>query len=264
MPAISTVRAKDGIEWYCERQGQGPHLVLLPSGEGDCASFAKVAALLAHSFTVTTFDMPGMSRSKAPEAAMANITATKLASQVVGLLDELSINIATVYGCSSGGLVALALASAHAERVRSAIVHEVPLAKRLGALTKLDDEAIVSFCRQIFEEQMVGNKDAWDALGPDYHARLDRNYMTWVRTYIDRVERSFTKEELRVSPIDWTIGALSPAGLFFDNVVLACQAGIPIGLLDCRHFPQVTIPDQLAEHILAAATKHLGESKEKI
>ena len=258
MAALSIVRTKDGVEWHCERQGQGPHLVLVPSGEGDCASFAKVAALLAHSFTVTTFDMPGMSRSTAPEAAMADLTATKLASQVVGLLDELDIDIATFYGCSSGGLVVLTLASAHPERVRSAIVHEVPLTKRLGALKKLDDEAIVNACRHIFATEMVGDKDAWAALGPDYHARLYRNYVTWVRTYVDRVERSFTKEELTVSPVDWTIGALAPAGSFFGNVVAACHAGIPIGLLDSRHFPQVTIPDILAEHILTAATKHLG------
>jgi pimeloyl-ACP methyl ester carboxylesterase len=257
MAAISTVQTKDGIEWHCERQGQGPHLVLVPSGEGDCASFAKVAALLAHSFAVLTFDMPGMSRSTAPEAAMADLTATKLASQVISLLDELSIDIATFYGCSSGGLVVLTLASVYPERVRSAIVHEVPLAKSLGAMAMLDDEAIVDACRHIFVE-IVGDKDAWAALGPDYHARLDRNYVTWVRTYVERVERSFTKEELTVSPVDWTIGALSPAGLFFSNVVVACRAGIPIGLLNSRHFPQVTIPEILAEHILATATKHLA------
>jgi pimeloyl-ACP methyl ester carboxylesterase len=259
MAAISTIRTKDGVEWHCERQGQGPHLVLVPSGEGDCASFAKVAAILADSFAVTTFDMPGMSRSTAPEAAMADLTATKLASQVIGLLDELSIDIATFYGCSSGGLVVLTLAYVYPERVRSVIVHEVPLTKTLGALTKLDDEAIVNTCRNVVEE-IVGDKDAWAALGPDYHARLDRNYVTWVRKYVDRVERSFTKEELTVRPVDWTIGALSPAGLFFSNVVAACHAGIPIGLLNSRHFPQVTIPDVLAEHILAAATKHSGPS----
>ena len=28
-----------GIEWYCEQRGDGPAVVLVPSGEGDCASF---------------------------------------------------------------------------------------------------------------------------------------------------------------------------------------------------------------------------------
>ncbi len=29
--------------------------------------------------------------------------------------------------------------------------------------------------------------------------------------------------------------------------------GVPIGLLMCKHFPQVSIPDVLAEHIAKAA-----------
>jgi hypothetical protein len=28
----------DGIDWYCELQGNGPAVVLIPSGEGDCTS----------------------------------------------------------------------------------------------------------------------------------------------------------------------------------------------------------------------------------
>lgn len=59
MVTISSILAKDGINWYYERQGSGPHLILIPSGEGDCGNFAKTATLLAASFTVTTFDMPG-------------------------------------------------------------------------------------------------------------------------------------------------------------------------------------------------------------
>jgi pimeloyl-ACP methyl ester carboxylesterase len=258
MAAISTVTTRDGIEWYCERQGDGPHLILVPSGEGDCASFAQTAAILASSFTVTTFDMPGMSRSSAPEAAMSDLTATILATQVVNLMDKLGINVATVYGCSSGGLVALALASKFSERVRSAIVHEVPLSKMLGkAFATMDDAATVDACRHIFATNMIEDKEPWIALGPDYHARLDRNYVTWVHKYVNRVERCFDKDELTKRPIDWTVGALSPTGAFFENVTTACQAGIPISLLPCRHFPQVTIPATLAEHIRSAATKHL-------
>ena len=53
----------DGIVWYCEQRGEGPPVVLVPSGEGDCASFEQVAVQLAKDFTVLTFDMPGFSRS---------------------------------------------------------------------------------------------------------------------------------------------------------------------------------------------------------
>jgi hypothetical protein len=53
-------------------------------------------------------------------------------------------------------------------------------------------------------------------------------------------------------PITWTIGGLNPAAMFFDNVVLAVQSGCPITPLPCKHFPQVSAPGMLAEHIRAS------------
>ena len=49
------------------------------------------------------------------------------------------------------------------------------------------------------------------------------------------------------------IFAVNPAGMFFDNVVLAAKAGCPISLLMCKHFPQVSARRMLAEHIRANA-----------
>ena len=258
---ISNVRTKDGIEWHCEQQGCGPHVVLIPSGEGDCESYSKSAALLAHSFTVTTFDMPGMSRSIAPTAAMENITPALLASQIIGLVDELDIDVATFYGCSSGALVALTLVANHADRVRNAIVHEAPLdqAVALNELMTLDDAEIVSKCRQLFATTFNENKAAWENLGAEYHARLEKNYVTWVRTYMNIVtSTTITNNTIKRRPVDWTIGALSLAGAFFGNVVMAVEAGIPISLLPCRHFPQVSIPEELAEHIKSSTVKYLS------
>ena len=68
MRTTSTTTTKDGITWYYEQEGSGPHLVLIPDGFGECQMFDKPMSVIAKSgFTVTTFDMPGMSRfSKAP------------------------------------------------------------------------------------------------------------------------------------------------------------------------------------------------------
>lgn len=57
--STSSIKTKDEINWYFEEQGTGPHLVLVPSGEGDCYSFRKIAAILSKTFHVITFDMPG-------------------------------------------------------------------------------------------------------------------------------------------------------------------------------------------------------------
>ena len=258
-PIIQKIKSKDGIEWHCERQGSGPDVILIPSGEGDCDSFAKVAAALARSFNVTTFDMPGMSRTAAPESAMKHITASRLADQIISLLNELSIDKATFWGCSSGALAALALAADHPDRVRNVIVHEAPLASAdfMRPLKKMSDEDIVAACQHSFATSMCESEEKWNALGPEYHKRLEKNMVTWVHTYVHQVERSFSKDELTRRPVRWTIGALTPAGLFYQNVVDGFGAGVPVGLLPSRHFPQVTIPDELANHIKSATMEHL-------
>jgi hypothetical protein len=61
-----------------------------------------------------------------------------------------------------------------------------------------------------------------------------------------------TPEELSRRPVTWTIGGLTEAAAFFNNVVAAHAAGIQVGLLMCKHFPQVSIPEALAVHISKA------------
>ena len=252
---IGDRRQVDSITWYFELRGRGPTVVLIPSGEGDCGSFEKVATALAGDFTVLTFDMPGFSRSSDPPN-FANYSMVQAGGEVAALVRSLGLGPATFYGCSSGGQVALSLAADHASLVRNAIVHEVPLPPGTRSdLAKLSDAAIVRTCKDLFRNDLNENAAAWEALGEAFHKRLERNYVTWVRRYVggNRILRSFTVEELRRRPVTWTIGGLTPAARFFSNVVAAQAAGIEIGLLMCRHFPQVSIAETLADHIRKAA-----------
>jgi pimeloyl-ACP methyl ester carboxylesterase len=241
----------DGIDWYCEQRGEGPNVVLVPSGEGDCGSFEQVAERLASEFSVLTFDMPGFSRSRvrSPE----DISVVKLAVQIAGLVRSLGMRHATFYGCSSGGLAVLDLVIHHPDLVRTALVHEVAMAGAaapLADLAALDDDAVIESCKLAFGHVLNDDLAAWEALGNDYHARLAKNYVTWVRQYIaPGLLPQHSPEDLAGKPITWTIGAMSPAGMFFDNVVLAVKSDCPIGLLPCKHFPQVNAPAMLAAHI---------------
>jgi pimeloyl-ACP methyl ester carboxylesterase len=90
-----------GVDWYCEQRGHGQPIVLVPSGEGDCASFDQVATQLADDFTVLTFDTPGFSRSRVRTAD--DISVLKLAEQIASLVESLVTCPATFYGCSSAG-----------------------------------------------------------------------------------------------------------------------------------------------------------------
>jgi pimeloyl-ACP methyl ester carboxylesterase len=237
--------------------------VLIPSGEGDCGSFTKVADLLSRDFSVLTFDMPGFSRSSDPPN-FERYSISQGASEIAALLRALELQPATVYGCSSGGQFALRLASEHPDLVRRAVVHEVAPAAPVPASAESPpapalsptgtDEEIVLACKNIFRNGMNSDPEAWDALGEEYHRRLERNYVTWVRRYFGLPDmRMPTPEELHRRPVTWTVGALSNPAAFANNLAAAEAAGIEVGHLMSRHFPQVSIPAELAVHIGKAA-----------
>jgi pimeloyl-ACP methyl ester carboxylesterase len=252
-----------GINWYCELRGKGHLVVLVPSGEGDCSNFGKTADLLAEQFTVLTFDTPGFSRTS-PPTLPEDISIAKLAGQIAELIRSLNLGSATFYGCSSGGRAVLDLALAYPELVQNALVHEaalpsVQIEEMLLPLAKLDDASVTSACRHLFAKVMNEDESLWEALGPEYHNRLSKNYVTWVRRYIAQgVGDPIDPVALSGAPLTWTIGSLSEKTMLQSNINLAESAGIQMGTLPCRHFPQVSIPDRLASHIAAATQARLS------
>jgi pimeloyl-ACP methyl ester carboxylesterase len=247
------------IDWYCELRGDGPPVVLMPSGEGDCASFQTVADVLSDEFTVLTFDMPGFSRSE-PPPEFGKVTATMLAGQIAALVSSLNLAPAAFYGCSSAGLAALSLVAQHPEIVRNVIVHEAALHRdsvpsdataALFILNDLDDAAIVNSCKDLFRNQANSAARAWDAIGQDYHRRLEKNYVTWVRHYLweGLADHRYTSQELGYRPISWSVGGLWDSWIVATNAEVARRADLNVGSLPCKHFPQVEIPDMLAARI---------------
>lgn len=125
-------------------------------------------------------------------------------------------------------------------------------------LLSMTDKEVVLACKDLFRNVLNENPAAWDALGEAYHKRLERNYVTWVRRYLNGpppppLAQPLTIEQLRGRPITWTVGALSVTAGNFGNIQAAWSAGIPIKLLNSRHFPQVSVPEALAAHIANAA-----------
>ncbi|KPI44131.1 uncharacterized protein AB675_6339 [Cyphellophora attinorum] len=258
----STVTTKDGIEWYYEQEGVGPHVVLIPDGLGECQMMDKPMSLIASAgFTVTTFDMPGMSRSSnAPVESYKGVTGHKLATQLDTLMEHLEIAKASFWGCSAGALAVLGLCAHYPSRVRNAMPHEAPLhlMDQLKDLPSLDDETLIASMAAI-SKASCRDDEAWNSLGPEVHQRLRRNFIRWAHGYISDLTLSppIETENLRKRPISWTVGADSPMFMFFSNVVTATKADIPIKTLPGGHFPYVSHPEQMSKHIVEATRSHL-------
>lgn len=241
MPRISQVNTEDGISWYVEQYGSTsstPHILLIPSGEGDCTVYSKTATALSPQFTVTTFDLPCLSRTIAPFSAIAAETLTpyKIADQIILLMDKLQIPTASIFGSSSGGNIGVAMISKYSERVEKLLIHEVPFQVMDGiqawvSAPESEDANTVKICQHVFAHEMNEDLAAWEALGEEYHKRLERNFPVWYRNYTPVVEKLvWDREDLRGKRerIFWSVGGLMPMSWFFMNVVFAVSVGIEI------------------------------------
>ena len=260
------VQTKDGITWHVEavrhRGPQAEYIALIPSGEGDCQSLLQVALLLSdrYAYNVITFDMPGMSRTTAPESAYTKVTPQRYASQISNLLKELNIKQTSTFGCSSGGVTALALQAYHSDQIKCSVVHECPFGTfpAIEQLVHSKDEEISQFCEKIFLdffiEEANDGKQKWNALGTEYHARLYKNYVTWIRGLVGTFpeggqKMAGDKTLLQKRPVFWTVGGLNEdMAIWQANFDVAKAAGLEVNTtaLQSKHFPSVTVPEQLA------------------
>jgi 3-oxoadipate enol-lactonase len=97
--------------------GSGPPLVLLNGGLMSIASWDSVTASLESDFRVVRCDLRGQLLSPGPRLSIP-----RHASEVVRLLDHLSIGRAHLLGTSFGGEIAMQIAADHPERVDRLVV----------------------------------------------------------------------------------------------------------------------------------------------
>jgi pimeloyl-ACP methyl ester carboxylesterase len=123
MPEISV----DGSALHYDEHGSGTPLLLIHGTGADAAMWGDAIGLLAAGARVIAYDRRGHSRSAGPPAAEYACHAEDAAM----LLHGLGAAPAVVLGWSTGGLIALELASTHPDLVRGLVLVEPPLhAKR--------------------------------------------------------------------------------------------------------------------------------------
>ena len=118
-----------GATLYYETFGSGPLLLLIPGADGRGSIFHEVAAHLSAHFTVACWDRRGYSKSQFKGSQdLANRLSTD-ADDAQRLIQHLSHDnpaTATVFGTSSGAIVANKLLELHPECVKTLIAAEPP------------------------------------------------------------------------------------------------------------------------------------------
>ena len=108
----------NGIELNVEIQGDGPPLILLHGLQLDLAQWREEAPRLARRFTTVALDCRGHGLSDKP----ARYALADHVADVLGLMDALGYEAASLYGVSMGSYVAQGVAIASPDRVRDLIL----------------------------------------------------------------------------------------------------------------------------------------------
>lgn len=115
-----------GARLYYEVSGSGPLLILIPGASGTGESFRPLAHHLTSQYQVVTYDRRGFSQSHLDGPQDYDHRLATDADDVRRLIESLSDQPATVFGSSSGAIVALEVLLHAPTLVQTLVAHEPP------------------------------------------------------------------------------------------------------------------------------------------
>lgn len=120
-----------GARLYYESHGSGPLMLMIPGASGSADSFKGVTEHLAARYTVVTYDRRGFSRSQleGPQNCVHRLETD--ADDARRLIEHLSDQSATVFGSSSGAVIAMEVLTRHPSVVRTLVPFEPPAVRVL-------------------------------------------------------------------------------------------------------------------------------------
>ena len=143
MPTLTVPNARLNYEVV----GHGPVLLCIPGANGDHPIYQGLAQQLAGELTVVTYDRRGFSQSPltGPQDYARRLQTD--ADDVAALIAEVGGGSpATVFGSSSGALVAIQTLISHPDLIKTLIAHEPPALKMLP-----DGEALIRYQADVYQ-----------------------------------------------------------------------------------------------------------------
>ena len=135
-----------GARLYYETNGSGPLMLMVPGASGAGDGFKGVTEHLAARYTVVIYDRRGFSRSHLDGLQDYEHRLETEADDVGLLIEHLSDEPATVFGASSGAIVALRLLTRHPSVVRTLVPFEPPAVRQLP-----DGQQWVDFFFEVYD-----------------------------------------------------------------------------------------------------------------
>ncbi|MFC4949288.1 alpha/beta fold hydrolase [Pseudonocardia sp. GCM10023141] len=263
-----------GARLSYEVRGEGPLWVVVPGAAGDRAPYQQLAVELSGRYRVVTYDRRGFSRSQLHGAQDYAHRFEVDADDVARLIGHLGAERATVFGNSSGALVALQVLIDHPGVVERVIAHEPPAVRLLP-----DGEDWVAFfdavydtyraagphpaLRQFSEGITGGMVGRGGVVGhrrdPDTGARPVANLLYW----FERELRQYPRVELDVPALAAYAHRIVLAGgveskqfmTYQPATVLATALETPILDLPGGHLGLLAQPAEFALELLAAVAQ---------
>jgi proline iminopeptidase len=115
--------SSDGVETYYRVMGEGPPVLLINGGPGWSSDHMRgVAERLAPSRRVVVYDQRGTGRSGLAAVDTSTVSLALMIADIEALREHLGIDRWTVVGHSFGGLLGMAYAAEHPDRVRAMVL----------------------------------------------------------------------------------------------------------------------------------------------
>jgi pimeloyl-ACP methyl ester carboxylesterase len=243
-----------GARLYYETHGSGLLMLMVPGANGEADIFKMVTQHLAAHYTVATYDRRGFSRSQLDGPQDYNRRLETDADDVRHLIEHLSDEPATVFGGSSGAIVALEVLTHHPSVVRTLFPFEPPAVRALP-----DGQKWVDFFFGVYDlYRRSGMEPALKTFREHAFAESDRQAMARARDrqngeYILANAAYWFEHELRQYPaVELDLDALEAHA---DRIV-------PVAGRESRGYPcyevNVELGKKLGRNVIELPGGHVG------